>query len=180
MLKKLNHRSDLLDDLRNDIGYAAKYLSAAVADSQEAFLVALRDVAEANKMARVADDANVSRESLYRTLSKEGNPTLSTLNAVLDAVGLQIAIAEKQPEATTPTPLLTPALAQTEANASIRIVSGTVSSLDPAGAWITANVMNTGTTEIFGADESMAEQIPDIPVYMLGAQISQRQEAEQS
>lgn len=179
MLKKLSYRTDLLNDLKNDIGYAAKYLSAALADSQEAFLVALRDVAEANKMARVADDANVSRESLYRTLSKEGNPTLSTLNAVLDAVGLQMAIAEKQPEATTPTPL-TPALAQTEASASIRILSGTVSSLDPAGAWTTANVMNAGTTEIFGTDESMGEQIPDIPVYMLGAQISQRQEAEQS
>lgn len=179
MLKKLSYRSDLLNDLKNDIGYAAKYLSAALADSQEAFLVALRDVAEANKMARVADDANVSRESLYRTLSKEGNPTLSTLNAVLDAVGLQMAIAEKQPEATIPTPL-TPALAQTEANASIRIFSGPVGSLDLAGAWATANVMNTGTTEIFGADESMGEQIPDVPVYMLGAQISQRQEAEQS
>ena len=179
MLKKLNYRSDLLNDLRNDIGYAAKYLSAALADSQEAFLVALRDVAEANKMARVAEDANVSRESLYRTLSREGNPTLSTLNAVLDAVGLQMAIAEKQPEATTATPPTT-ALAQTEANASI--LSGTVGSLDLAGAWITANVMNmnTGTTEIFSADESMGEQIPDIPVYLLGAQISQRQEAEQS
>lgn len=180
MLKKLRYRSDLLNDLKNDIGYAAKYLSAALADSQEAFLVALRDVAEANKMARVAEDANVSRESLYRTLSKEGNPTLSTLNAVLDAVGLQMAIAEKQPEAMTATIATPPtiALAQTEANASI--FSGTVGSPDLAGAWTIANVMNTGTTEILSADESMGEQIPDIPVYMLAAQISQSQEAEQS
>ncbi len=65
MPKKISYRSDLLSDLRNDIGYAAKYLSAAIADSQEAFLVALRDVAEAKKMAHVAEEANISRESLY-------------------------------------------------------------------------------------------------------------------
>lgn len=96
MIKKISYRSDLLNDLRNDIGYAAKYLSAAIADSQEAFLVALRDVAEAKKMANVAEAANISRESLYRTLSKEGNPRFSTLDSVLDALGMTLTVQPKQ------------------------------------------------------------------------------------
>jgi probable addiction module antidote protein len=79
------------------MGYAAKYLSAAIADSQEAFLVALRDVADAKKMARVAEEANVSRESLYRTLSKEGNPRFSTLDSVLSALGMVLSVQLKQP-----------------------------------------------------------------------------------
>lgn len=95
MPKKISYRSDLLNDLRNDIGYAAKYLSAAIADSQEAFLVALRDVAEAKKMTNVAKAANISRESLYRTLSKEGNPRFSTLDSVLDALGMALTVQPK-------------------------------------------------------------------------------------
>lgn len=39
------YKKDLLKDLQSP-GYAAKYLSAAYADSPEAFLVALRDVAD--------------------------------------------------------------------------------------------------------------------------------------
>ena len=95
MPKKISHRSDLLNDLRTDIGYAAKYLSAAIADSPEAFLVALRDVAEAKKMASVAEAANISRESLYRTLSREGNPRFSTLDSVLDALGMALTVQPK-------------------------------------------------------------------------------------
>lgn len=93
MLKNLNYRSDLLDDLRNDIGYAAKYLSAALADSNEAFLVALRDVAEAQKsIAKVATEAKLNRESLYRMLSDRGNPRLDTLIPVLGTLGLRFIV----------------------------------------------------------------------------------------
>lgn len=42
------YKSDLLKDLK-DASYAAKYLSAAYADSRESFLVALRDVANAKQ-----------------------------------------------------------------------------------------------------------------------------------
>jgi probable addiction module antidote protein len=56
------------------------------------------DVAEAGRMARVAKKAGVRRESLYRTLSDRGNPRLDTLNSVLSALGLGIAI-EVRPRA---------------------------------------------------------------------------------
>jgi hypothetical protein len=51
-------------------------------------------------MARVAEEANVNRESLYRTLAKEGNPRFSTLDSVLSALGMTLAI---QPKHSVPT-----------------------------------------------------------------------------
>jgi len=55
-------------------------------------LIALRDVAEARQMAKVADTAGVARESVYRMLSGEGNPTYANLTGILRAVGLKLAI----------------------------------------------------------------------------------------
>ncbi len=90
MRAKRDYKADLLRDLRNDPEYAAQYLSAAKKDSKEAFLVALRDVAEARLgLSRIARAARVNRESLYRTLSAEGNPTLTTLDAVLAVLGFE-------------------------------------------------------------------------------------------
>lgn len=88
------HHTWLLGQLDDPI-VAASYLNAARKDTEELFLVALRNVAEANKMARVAKTAKLSRETLYRTLSKQGNPSLKTLGAVLDAMGLSLAIEPK-------------------------------------------------------------------------------------
>jgi probable addiction module antidote protein len=98
-----DYKTDLLSDLR-DPEYAAGYLSAAKAESQETFLLALRDVAEAQKgVGRVAKKARVNRENLYRMLSKEGNPRLSSLDAVLSALGFRI-IVQAQRKALRDTP----------------------------------------------------------------------------
>lgn len=86
------YRQDLLNDLK-DPEYCARYLSAALRDSREGFLVALRDVVEARQgMAKVARDAGVNRENLYRLLSEGGNPRLSSLSSVLEALGLQLLV----------------------------------------------------------------------------------------
>jgi probable addiction module antidote protein len=91
--KRPDYKKDLLDDLRGNKEYAARYLSAALRDSPEAFLVALRDVAEANKgMGRLAKAARVNRENLYRIFSENGNPRLSTLIPVLSALDLSIVV----------------------------------------------------------------------------------------
>ncbi|MCG3102556.1 transcriptional regulator, partial [Enterobacter sp. DRP3] len=45
----------------------------------------------------VAAEAGISRESLYRTLSPNGNPTLKTLLAVLKTVGLRLSVVPAQP-----------------------------------------------------------------------------------
>jgi probable addiction module antidote protein len=58
-------------------------------------LLALRSIAEAfGGLAAVAASAGISRESLYRALSPKGNPTLKTLLAVVNAVGLRLTVVE--------------------------------------------------------------------------------------
>src|ERR1700739_192450 len=92
-----DYKKDLLNDLRNRPGYAAKYLTAAAADSTEALLVALRDVGSARKgMTRLAAAAEVNRVNLYQMLSKEGNPGIRNIRAILDALQLELRIFDKQ------------------------------------------------------------------------------------
>jgi len=85
-----------LQERLKDPAYAVEYLRAALEDDEEGsdavFLLALRDVAQANHMTNVADAAGLNRESLYRMLSRRGNPGLSSLKAVLGAVGLRLSI----------------------------------------------------------------------------------------
>jgi probable addiction module antidote protein len=92
-----SYQEDLLNDLNNRPGYAAKYLSAAAADSTEAFLVALRDVASARKgMTGLAEATDVNRVNLYRMLSKDGNPGIRNIQMILSALKLGIRIVDER------------------------------------------------------------------------------------
>lgn len=71
---------------------AANYLQAALEDSQGAFLVALKNVLDARNVAAVARASSVNREHLYQMLSDEGNPTLNSLQKILQALGLRLTI----------------------------------------------------------------------------------------
>lgn len=65
------------------------YLNAAIEeDDTSVLLLALRDVAEARGIAKVAEEAGLNRESLYRMLSDQGNPRLSSLLALLEVLGV--------------------------------------------------------------------------------------------
>jgi probable addiction module antidote protein len=84
----------VLKDHLADPEQAAKYLTACYEESPEVFLQGLRDVVEARGgMARAARLAGLNRESLYRQLSRQGNPSLSSLNAVLSALSLKLRFA---------------------------------------------------------------------------------------
>jgi len=73
---------------------AARYLTACYEEGPEIFLQALRDVVDAQGgMSRTAQLAGLNRESLYRQLSRRGNPSLASLNAVLTALGLKLRFA---------------------------------------------------------------------------------------
>jgi len=98
MAKGKNYKEFLFEDLKKD-EEAAAYLDAALMDGEkEVFLLALRDVAEARLggIAQLADKAGLNRESLYRTLSEKGNPELSSLEVVLDSLGLRLSIECKK------------------------------------------------------------------------------------
>lgn len=91
------HDAAVVDMLRQDPDFASVYLDAAFEESdvpggQLALLAALRHLAEAQGMAAVAERADMPRETLYRALSPNGNPTIKTLLAVLGAAGLHLAV----------------------------------------------------------------------------------------
>jgi probable addiction module antidote protein len=89
----VSHRERLIEELRADPDLAAEYLNAAAEDSDpRVYLSALRTVAEAQGMAKVAKAAGVPRESLYRALSSSGNPRFATFHAILKAAGLKMAV----------------------------------------------------------------------------------------
>ncbi len=93
-----SYQAALLESLK-DPQEAAAYLNAALEDdsedADELFLLALRNVAEARGIATLAEEAVLNREGLYRMLSAKGNPRLSTLGALLDALGLRLAVEVK-------------------------------------------------------------------------------------
>jgi probable addiction module antidote protein len=91
--------SDYTDDLLTDLAdpeYAALYLTAAYRESRGAFLVALKDVANAMfGMTKLAESVEANRVSLYRALSEQGNPTLSTLNSIIEALNLEVSFSPR-------------------------------------------------------------------------------------
>lgn len=90
----VSHDETIIRRLRKDPDFAAEYLKAALEDEDEprVLLIALRHLAQAQGMAKVAKAAGIERESLYRALSEHGNPRLSTLVAVTKAIGLRLTV----------------------------------------------------------------------------------------
>jgi len=92
----VRYDAGLQEDLRDPVE-AAAYLNAALEDgSQDIFLMALRDVAKAHGLTRLARETSLNRENMYRILSEEGNPQLSSLKALLDSLDLRLTIEPKR------------------------------------------------------------------------------------
>ena len=87
-----------IEKLRKDPEFAVEYLKLALEsiddpEDRGVSLIMLRALAEAyGGLGAVAAKAGVSRESLYRSLSPKGNPTLKTLVAVLNTMGLRLSV----------------------------------------------------------------------------------------
>lgn len=79
---------------QKDPAFALKLLNEVLGDGdQQELLVTLRQMALAFGGVRsVAAAARLNPTQLYRTLSADGNPALSTLTAVLKTMGLRIAV----------------------------------------------------------------------------------------
>ena len=67
------------------------YLEAAFEDGDPGLIAAaLGDIARAKGMTKVAAEAGLGRESLYKALSPDGNPEFATVLKVLRALGLRL------------------------------------------------------------------------------------------
>lgn len=85
-------RYDVAEHLRTPEEMAA-YLDAWLedaADDLSGITRALGDIARAKGMTQVARDAGLSRESLYRALSEDGNPSFTTVLKVARALGVRL------------------------------------------------------------------------------------------
>lgn len=89
-----SHDETIIRRLRQDPKFAAEYLKARLEDEDDprVLLLALRHLAQAQGVAKIAKAAGIERESLYRALSVRGNPRLSTLVAVTKAIGLKLTV----------------------------------------------------------------------------------------
>jgi probable addiction module antidote protein len=83
---------DVAEHLRTPEEMAA-YLDAWLTEAPEdvaGIARALGDIARAKGMSLVAKEAGLSRESLYRALSEDGNPSLATVLKVARALGVRL------------------------------------------------------------------------------------------
>jgi probable addiction module antidote protein len=91
------HDETVIELMRDDPAFAQELLEACLESvdepgGREALLSTLRCYAEAKGMSTIAQETGLSRESLYRSLSPRGNPTLKTLLALLKAMGLRLGV----------------------------------------------------------------------------------------
>lgn len=102
MKKKTHYHYPTHDELmrarlKRDPEFAVEYLKVALEeatdeDGRYVLLNAIRRIAEAHGIAKIARAAGIKRESLSRALSAKGNPRFDTLYAVVHAMGLQLTV----------------------------------------------------------------------------------------
>ncbi len=85
---------DYLKTLRDMQGYLDASLIEAPEDA-ESFSHALGDVARAVGMTEIAKKTGLGRESLYKSLNEDGNPSFATVMKVLAAVGVQFRVVKR-------------------------------------------------------------------------------------
>ncbi|QXH50323.1 putative addiction module antidote protein [Pseudomonas fakonensis] len=89
-----SHEDSVLSMLREDEDFAIEYLAAALEDidepgGEDTFLLAIRRIAEARGgMSSLSQNTGLARPNLYRSLAAGGDPKLSTVLKVLQALGV--------------------------------------------------------------------------------------------
>ena len=92
----IDYKDDFLLHELQDRERAAAYLTAALEDGEEVFLLAVRDVVEAyGGIGTLAKLTQLNRENLYAMLSVTGNPRLSSLTTILATLGFEINFRPK-------------------------------------------------------------------------------------
>jgi len=96
----IDYQEQLLNQLQDE-EFASGYLNEALNDEDpRMFLLALKNViaAQEDNISSIAKESNITRTSIYRILSLKGNPKLTNIISLLDAVGLQLAIQPNKPK----------------------------------------------------------------------------------
>ena len=93
MSKSINY-ADYLSESLKDPAEAKGYLNAALDDGDiDGFLEALRNVVDAyGGITALSEKTDKGRTSLYKTLSKSGNPYLKNANDILHSLGFKLSV----------------------------------------------------------------------------------------
>jgi probable addiction module antidote protein len=90
------HPFDSAEHLETEADVVA-YLEACAAEEDPALMAhALGVVARARNVSRVARDAGLTREGVYKALSRDGNPSLATVMKVARALGYRVTFQPRQ------------------------------------------------------------------------------------
>ncbi len=94
MMRSRPHDEAMAEMYRNDPALALGVINDILADGDQAeLLIVLRQMAQAfGGVQAVAEQAHLNPTQLYRTLSPKGNPALSSLSAILKAMGMRLAV----------------------------------------------------------------------------------------
>ncbi|OGG50017.1 MAG: putative addiction module antidote protein [Candidatus Handelsmanbacteria bacterium RIFCSPLOWO2_12_FULL_64_10] len=97
MATSRSYQNSLLESLK-DLREAEAYLNASLEENDPTlFLSALRNVAEAQGgVSKFSRRAKLNRESLYRMLSRRGNPQWDSLTRLLKVMGLRLSVGRKR------------------------------------------------------------------------------------
>lgn len=89
-----SHEVATVESMRKDSKFAAEYLNAVLAEGdQEELMIALRYMAQAfGGVQKLAESAQLNATTLYRTLSPRGNPELRSITALLNSMGMRLAV----------------------------------------------------------------------------------------
>jgi probable addiction module antidote protein len=84
----------MAETFQEDPEYALEVLNNILEDGEQAeLLIVLRQMAKAfGGVQTIAEKANLNPTQIYRTLSEDGNPALSSLTAILKAMGFRLAV----------------------------------------------------------------------------------------
>lgn len=90
----VDHEAATIKSFQRKPNFAAEYLNAILADGdREELLLALRRIAKAfGGIGKLGEQAELNVTALYRTLSPRGNPELKSLMALLEAMGMRLAV----------------------------------------------------------------------------------------
>ena len=93
-MRDRSHDESMAELFQEDPAYALELLNNILEDGEQGeLLIALRQMTKAfGGVQTVAEKANLNPTQLYRPLSEEGNPALSSLAAILKAMGLRLAV----------------------------------------------------------------------------------------
>lgn len=93
-MKSRPHDEAMAEMYRDDPALALGVINDILADGDQAeLLIVLRQMAQAfGGVQAVAEQAHLNPTQLYRTLSPKGNPALSSLSAILKAMGMRLAV----------------------------------------------------------------------------------------